>query len=858
MELELYTLCKNVNADIKKAENLIKNFKTIDIFFLNCAILNNNYKIIKLLIENGVDLNDKIDEIYPIMYSCFHKNYKITKLLIENGANVNIKNDKDNYPIIYACFANSFEIVQLLIDNNASIYVKNCFDKTPLSIVCKNNNLKLLKLFFDTGFDLENNIYKKYKYLKIWKHLHDKIDIFNLLIQENIYVDIGYIQFEFSLLIYICKANNFKILKLIIDNIDKKYINYSDYLNTYPLYVSCKNNNIEIIKYLLKNGATDSSKESVFSPLCYNNNFEIIKLLIEYNFNVNAIDNKNCTPLVYASKNDNLEIIEYLVENGAKIDVKNSESPLIFACMNNNYDIVKYLLEAGANINATEFKSLLSHAKNALFFACDNNNLKMVKLLIKYKINMNFKFEYKVLHPLHIACVYNNYKIVKLLIQNNINLYNFELSLNDYIINKFTPPNIFILNKYSTKTTKILIKNKIGINKPCGFSFPIIIASNLNNLKIVKLLIKNGANINSKDTSNNNALHFACIQNNFKIAKLLIDNNIDVNKKNNFLETPLIIACNNNNFKIAALLIKKNADIYVRDKNNFSLIYNSLKNNNNLITKILLKNINIFDDNNLNYLPIFCSTNNNLSILKLIIENCDLDINFRDDKGNSALFYACIYNNLDIVEYLLKFKLNLNIKNNDNKTILDIACENNNKKLIKLLLKKNIQILISQKTFLNLDPDNKKLLIEYNIKLKLCDICNEMAIYYEYCKNKKCDFFMCEICNENFKSKPGEIFNYQTIKCNGCFNYNTSLSFEKEVPSYLCLKCENLKEFIPECNSEQKIMICYECTNNIKECPGCKILITKNGGCDHIICIICKTEFCFACGSIGIFCKFCN
>jgi len=857
MDLELYNLCKNENVDIRKAENLIKKFKTIDIFFLNCAILHNNFEIVKLLIEHGVDLNNKINDMYPIMHACFHKNYKITQLLLENGADVNIKNDKDNYPIMYACFANSFELVKLLIDNNASIYVKNCFDKTPLSIICKNNNLNILKLFFDTEFDLENNIYKKYKYLKLWKHLHDKIDIFNLLIQENIFVDICYIQFEFSLLIYICKSNNFKILKLIIDNIDKKYINYSDYLYISPLFVSCKNNNIEIIKYLLKNGATDSSKESVFSPLCYNNNFEIIKLLIEYNFNVNVIDNKNCTPLVYAAKNDNLEIIEYLLNNGAKMNVKNSESPLIFACMNNNYVIVEYLLKARVNVNATEFK-IFNNGKNALFFACDNNNLKMVKLLINYKINMNCNFGYKVLHPLHIACVNNNYKLVKLLIQNNINLHNFELSFNDFIINELSPFTIFS-NKSSTKIINILIKKKIGINEPCSYSFPIIIASNLNNLKIVNLLIKNGANINSKDTLNNNALHFACIQNNFKIAKLLIDNKIDVNQKNNFLETPLIIVCNNNNYKIAALLIKKNANINVRDKNNYSLIYNSLKNNNNSITKLLLKkNINIFDDNNLNYLPIFCSVHNNLSILKIIIEKCIIDFNFQDDKGNSALFYACIYNDLDIVEYLLNFKIDLTIKNNDNKTVLNIACENNNNKLIKLLLEKNNHIEISQKTFLNLEPNNKKLLIEYNIQLKLCNICNETTVYYEYCKNKNCDFFMCEICNENFKSKPGEIFNYKTIKCNGCFNYNTSLSFEKEVPRFLCFKCEKLKEYIQECNSEQKIMICSECTNNIKECPGCKILITKNGGCDHIICIICKTEFCFACGFIGIFCNFCN
>jgi hypothetical protein len=34
-----------------------------------------------------------------------------------------------------------------------------------------------------------------------------------------------------------------------------------------------------------------------------------------------------------------------------------------------------------------------------------------------------------------------------------------------------------------------------------------------------------------------------------------------------------------------------------------------------------------------------------------------------------------------------------------------------------------------------------------------------------------------------------------------------------------------------------------------RSCPGCGFLITKDGGCDHLMCQKCKHEFCWLCGN---------
>ncbi|CAM4749618.1 unnamed protein product [Rotaria magnacalcarata] len=36
--------------------------------------------------------------------------------------------------------------------------------------------------------------------------------------------------------------------------------------------------------------------------------------------------------------------------------------------------------------------------------------------------------------------------------------------------------------------------------------------------------------------------------------------------------------------------------------------------------------------------------------------------------------------------------------------------------------------------------------------------------------------------------------------------------------------------------------------HNAQQCPSCKVYIQRTNGCDHIVCVRCKTEFCYKCG----------
>ena len=59
--------------------------------------------------------------------------------------------------------------------------------------------------------------------------------------------------------------------------------------------------------------------------------------------------------------------------------------------------------------------------------------------------------------------------------------------------------------------------------------------------------------------------------------------------------------------------------------------------------------------------------------------------NLTDQNNSSALHFAVIFNQQEIIELLIKYKANPNIKDNRGNTALDYAKITNNNKIIQLL-----------------------------------------------------------------------------------------------------------------------------------------------------------------------------
>jgi len=107
---------------------------------------------------------------------------------------------------------------------------------------------------------------------------------------------------------------------------------------------------------------------------------------------INAKDAAEQTPLMYASEAGRLDVVKYLVENGADVNVKSFHkrtrgTALIYASSNNRIDVMAYLLDHGANINETTDGA----EESSLFWTVAKGYVEATELLLKRGIMTDLK-----------------------------------------------------------------------------------------------------------------------------------------------------------------------------------------------------------------------------------------------------------------------------------------------------------------------------------------------------------------------------------------------------------------------------------------------------------------------------------
>lgn len=243
-------------------------------------------------------------------------------------------------------FMNNQDIINLCKTNIS--YSNTCF--TNKSYICKlflgNMNFKSIN-YTDNVCQLFKFFYKYDKYYK-----NDDYDIKNVI--EFIIDKENYTALEFLLR----NTENKDNLALKISS-EKGNLNFVKYLiegfnvdNNVALLNSVRFEQINIINYLLENNTNvnfheDDLIEYVFN---YNDNIEIMKILLRY-----SDDNNRNIALFYCSDFGNLEIVKFLIEDlGVDINIEHDRT-LINSIKAEHLDIIEYLVNNGANIHQQMF-----------------------------------------------------------------------------------------------------------------------------------------------------------------------------------------------------------------------------------------------------------------------------------------------------------------------------------------------------------------------------------------------------------------------------------------------------------------------------------------------------------------------
>lgn len=306
---------------------------------LHAAVINNNYEITKILLDNDCELslfND--NHLTPLHIAIKNKNIQISELLINYGADVG--NQGYNYvtPLHLACKEGIEDIVLKLILHGAPI---NSLDEelsTPFHIACKFGHLNIINILYQYGA----NVHKKningqtgLHVASIYGHsslIHDLIDVMHLSVHEN----------DNHMNTPLHLAVRYKQRRTILE-LMKKMANL-DQNNDYGSSLHECVDDIVVLNFLIRLLADVNRKNKngqtalhLASKLPNNNGYDSVLLLLLSKAEIDIQDAYGNTALHYSIIYKNEKITNLLIEKGANESIPNSNNETPFSLLNNLY-----------------------------------------------------------------------------------------------------------------------------------------------------------------------------------------------------------------------------------------------------------------------------------------------------------------------------------------------------------------------------------------------------------------------------------------------------------------------------------------------------------------------------------------
>ncbi len=237
---------------------------------------------------NNMDLFNKQTALQ--LFSYFNYVEGVVKL-IENKININNKFDKFlRTPLIRSLEREELsDVFFILIENNANVNAKDIYCRTPLFYSIFNKSiLSISEIMVEAGANV--NVFDKY---------------------GNTLLHAAVLNGDMNKVLYTLQTLN-------ID------INTPNNDGETPIYYAVRRGNLRILSYLLKKGS--SFNDDLLHVAVWHGNLEVIKFLIdELKIDINARNKYGETPLHYAAKTNNEQLITYLLNRGANPNIKDNE-----------------------------------------------------------------------------------------------------------------------------------------------------------------------------------------------------------------------------------------------------------------------------------------------------------------------------------------------------------------------------------------------------------------------------------------------------------------------------------------------------------------------------------------------------
>ncbi len=473
-------------------------------------------------------------------------------------------------------------------------------------------------------------------------------------------------------------------------------------------------------------------KEKLLFDAIESNNINDVKKALKKGFlskpvNLNTFNSDGMAPIHLAIKKGAIEITEFLIKNGADVNLKNKykRTPLMLAGINGHVKLMKLLINNNANINETTdegetvlhlsnleilpVKILLdlgmnvnikdNYGRTALIGA---SNKTVIQMLVDKGADINIKSNKGVTPLMYATEYFKGVGIVELLlslganpnIRNNegktaimlttnkkdlmsLLIHGADFSMKDNQDNSVER----YLDKHSDLKTIIDSYKKIS-NKQYTKDNPqsvLFDSISWNQINLFNSLINDGIDVNTS-FNNNSILQFALMERKPEFAKILIEKGANVNKEDFFT------AIRNGYSEIVEIMLQKGMNPNSVDFGNYdrpalfmpayyySLGLNSLNACKEIMISLINHGADINKTEKLNgFTPLFQTVDAKLfPLTKILLEN-GADVNIKSFSGDTPLLISIQTANITMVQLLIDNGADISIENNDGLNALNLS-----------------------------------------------------------------------------------------------------------------------------------------------------------------------------------------